>query len=80
MPHSSACPGSPGYCKCPEHYGLAEYMLQITGKDYGLSQAPKSAPRVELLAPESVPVIAPVRQLHPKPVRQPWDARPARAA
>jgi hypothetical protein len=29
------CPGGSG-CRCSEHYGLAEYMHALTGKDYGL--------------------------------------------
>lgn len=27
-------------CKCSECYGLREYMLDLTGKDYGLKPAP----------------------------------------
>lgn len=27
-------------CKCPECYGLAEHMLTVTGRDYGLEHAP----------------------------------------
>lgn len=30
---------SPG-CKCALHFGLAEFMEQLTGKDYGLARAP----------------------------------------
>ncbi len=34
---ASAC--RPG-CKCELHFGLAEFMEQLTGKDYGLARAP----------------------------------------
>lgn len=27
-------------CKCSQCFGLAEYMFQVTGKDYGLPRAP----------------------------------------
>lgn len=67
MSHSS--------CRCPECFGLAEFMLSETGKDYGLPASPgHSLP--ELVVPEPAPVI----QLRPRTVRQPWDVRPARAA
>ena len=26
-------------CKCKDCYGLAEYMMDLTGKDYGLKRA-----------------------------------------
>lgn len=30
---------SPG-CRCQLHFGLAEFMGQLTGKEYGLARAP----------------------------------------
>ena len=30
----------PQGCRCPACYGLAEYMLAVTGRDYGLPPAP----------------------------------------
>lgn len=36
-------------CKCPSCWGLAEYMRQLTGKEYGLQPATGHAPFV---APE----------------------------
>jgi hypothetical protein len=27
-------------CRCPECWGLAEYMERMTGKDYGLPRSP----------------------------------------
>lgn len=31
-------------CRCPECWGLAELMLELTGKDYGLPRAPGHVP------------------------------------
>lgn len=42
------CTGKLGFCKCREHYTLREFMLDETGKTYGLpakaSEAPVRAP------------------------------------
>lgn len=29
-----------GSCRCPQCYSLAEHMGELTGKDYGLAEAP----------------------------------------
>jgi hypothetical protein len=71
-------------------YGLAEFMVALTGKDYGLPKAsghaPHPAPLRVVEAPcESMTCICPKcsakrAQLRPKNVPQPWDVRRARAA
>lgn len=37
-------------CRCPECWTLCEYMLQLTGKDYGLQPAPMRAKRAAAAA------------------------------
>lgn len=38
-------------CKCPSCWGFAEYMRQLTGKDYGLPAAPGHAPEPDETSP-----------------------------
>jgi len=49
-------------CRCKEHFGLAEYMRQLTGNDYGLPSAPLAGKhhtlRVQTLGPEPEDAIA----------------------
>lgn len=66
---ATPCPGNPG-CRCPYCTGLREYMVALTGNDYGLPVTFQPW-RDEL-------VIEPPIQLRPRTVRQPWDVRPAR--
>jgi hypothetical protein len=60
-------------CLCPEHFGLAEYMLELTGSTYGLPRARGHAV-ITVRKPEP-PVTPPVRR---PAVRQPWEPRPSR--
>jgi hypothetical protein len=41
-------------CSCPHCFSLAEYMADLTGKDYGLSPAPGHA--LKLVQPKSEPM------------------------
>jgi hypothetical protein len=77
-------------CQCPLCFGLAEFMLKETGKDYGLPKAPGHPPHPATLSAEPTPCesmtcICPKcsakrAQMRPKRVPQPWDVRRARAA
>lgn len=59
-------------CRCSECFGLAEYMLALTGSDHGLPRA-----RGHLaLVPERKPEPPAVINRNPDP--QPWVPRPAR--
>jgi hypothetical protein len=60
-------------CRCRECFGFAEFMESELGSDYGLPRSPGHA------RPTPAPV-AEVVQLRPRRVRQPWQARPPRAA
>lgn len=73
-------------CKCRWCYGLAEFMQAETGKTYGLPPAPGHSVEAEEPSPcESMTCICPRcaaerAQLRSRPIRQPWEAKPARAA
>jgi hypothetical protein len=60
-------------CKCRDCLGLAEYMLEATGHDYGLPRSPGHAAPVVEPAAEVV-------QLRPRKVAQPWEPRASRRA
>jgi hypothetical protein len=80
------CPNGPG-CKCREHYGLAEYMRDLTGRDHGLrpTEAPLRAVPLPLAVVErcdgsftcECPKCAQERSERvrrpPKQPRQPWE-------
>ena len=71
-------------CRCPECFGLAEYMLRLTGSDHGLPRAPGHKP--PSYSPPKPPAPTVAEQLREVPVqvrerlapRQPWEPRPAR--
>lgn len=72
----------PGGCKCAQCYGLAEYMHDLTGKDYGLTRAPgcphkHAESNVIPLRPEPEP---PAPRRAPVVELQPWQPRPPRFA
>lgn len=81
-----SCPGTYGSCKCREHYGLLEYMQNLTGRTYGLEPSwtpPAAALRV--IEPEhgmtcqcARCVAERVVLMSRRPARQPWEH--ARAA
>jgi hypothetical protein len=72
----STCPGNPG-CRCRECYGLPEWLAQHGLDARGMGPT-RTAPPFE---PTPVAVVAPEPPPAPRaPARQPWDARPARAA
>ena len=77
----------PRGCRCAQHFGLAEYMAELTGKDYALPHAPLAGDdsHIALRAPTPSAPSAP-EQLASLPAdlreeltpRQPWQPRPAR--
>lgn len=42
-------------CRCPRCWGLAEYMQQATGKDYGLERAPGCGVALRVLTTDPHP-------------------------
>lgn len=42
-------------CRCPQCWGLAEYMQQLTGKDYGLPNAPGCTATLRVLTTGPAP-------------------------
>ena len=80
-------------CRCPQCFGLREYMLQLTGKDYGLPRAPGHnvveipiGPvcdgTYECACPKCVKqrrqAAEKARQV--THIRQPWEPKPAKRA
>lgn len=71
-------------CKCSQCFGLAEYMFQVTGKDYGLPRAPGCLITPIVLDPcdgsmtcECARCVSERRSRIMRPIRpakQPWDA------
>lgn len=45
-------------CKCAACYGAAEFMMDLTGKDYGLPRAPGHRPQRLRVIPAAVRVVS----------------------
>lgn len=70
-------------CSCSQCFGFAEYMLNVTGRDYGLAQAPGHAPTLIEVDPcdgsmtcdckrcEADRRVRVVRRI--QPAKQPWE-------
>ena len=64
-------------CHCPECFGLAEYMLERTGKDYGLPRRPQGCHMLIVRQAKPKPKPVPINR---EPAPQPWEPRRSRHA